>query len=560
MHGLTAQASRGGAPWQNPGLMEALPPLARASARMSQSSRPFVQDMSRHLDEINASMSGYRHPLGKAFGAAAYLGGAGLSPYMGKMQTLGGKAVMASGTAAAGGAGGLAAVAATPRTQKAGSDDTMEKLAWNPLQTAKTVGGWIGGKLGMGPKPPSYMPSAGIPKPPTPGLPRFSQNTLGNMGNGVQSKGRQAWNAVAPQIAGSAGGAVAGGFEGHNTPFDTGDPWGNAAMGAVAFNPFLNRRIMGGRGLGAALNAPVRAMQGSMVGATAGGGLDFVAGMGGFEGTYGPDGTFKPGTNFARMGGTLGAGFGLAGGTGRAMRQLAPAGSAINRAGTKLMQFGEGGLAPIMPGRNPLLPLPKMVTGLPAAASSAGNLGRKAAYGLGGVLGVRQGLEGFKNQMAAHGRDTADAYLEARLPELQQQMGQGAADMADQWLQQRGLLNDQGHVDIAGPAINHVAHGADGMFRAMGIDPARLSPLQKMMLLGGGAAGAGGLAMGSPMLAGAGGLAMLGGGVPYAMGGGRQGGQGAMAGPGGGPGQPQPNAMTARNEWQHQQQYNNRPI
>lgn len=451
----------------------------------------------------------------------------------------------------------------------------LEKLAFNPWQTAKTVGGWIGGKLGMGartapkaaPQARTYAPGAAsnytpqigaTPRPPSyaPG----SSSTWNPPGMKPATPLDQSWRGfIGQQALGSGGGAAMGAFEGHNSPWDTGSIWGNAAMGAAAFNPFLNRRIMGGRGLGAALNAPMRSMQGSMVGASAGGGIDFLAGMGGMEGSYGPDGVYKPATNFARMGGTLGGAFGLAGGTGRAMRQLAPAGSAINRFGTKVMQFGEGGLAPLMPGRNPLLPLPKMVTGLPAAASRAGKAGRKIAYGLGGVLGMRQGLEGFKNTMAAHGRDTADAYLEARLPQLQQQMGQGAADMADQWLQQRGLLNDQGQVDIAGPAINHVAHGADGIFRAMGLDPARLSPLQKMMMLGGAGMAGGGAMMGSPMLAGAGGLAMLGGGAPYMMGGGRPGGQHAMAGPGG-PTQPPPNAMTARNEWQHQQQYNNRPI
>lgn len=110
--------------------------------------------------------------------------------------------------------------------------------------------------------------------------------------------------------------------------------------------------------------------------------------------------------------------------------------------------------------------------------------------------------------------------------------------------------------------------GADGIFRSMGMDPSKLSPLQKVMILGGATAGAGGLLAGAPVMAGVGGASAAAGLLPMLMPGQsqQQFGTGPAApyrpgqqntpngmGPGG---TSYPNQPGARDEWATQQQYN----
>lgn len=570
MHGLTHEARR------NPELAASLPPLARASVRLGQMQSPFARDMGRHMDELNAHMSGARTPLGKAYGGAKYLFNTPPA-YVGHMNTRLGKAVVGAGrplayTAGLGGIGGGSFLATNAMMPKKGSDD-VEKLAAFPNMGSLRAGAQrVGGWLGMTPKPVplpagagsagrAYAPGAASHYTPPIGATPRPQTYAPGSGSRWNPPGMQptqpldaSWKGfVGQQAGGSAAGALAGGFGGHNTPMDTGSTAGNALAGAVAFNPWLNRAA-GGSGARALLNAPLRAYQGGTVGAIGGGGLDFLAQLGGMQGTTGPDGQHIPSTNFARMGGMLGTGFGGIGGSGRALRNLAPVGSGMQRAGTKMMQFGEGALAPMMPGRN-IVGLPRMLTGTPAAASRAGSMGRKTAYGLSGVLGANQMMHGFKQEMGVAGRDMADAYLGERMPQMLDTAGQHATGVADQWLQQRGLLGEDGQINVAGPAMERVTGGIDGLFRGMGMDPSRMSPLQKMMILGGAGVGAGGMAAGSPGLAAMGGLGALAGFVP---------GMGQRSGPGGhagGPGgvphgatAPPPNTATARNEWDVQRQ------
>jgi hypothetical protein len=59
-----------------------------------------------------------------------------------------------------------------------------------------------------------------------------------------------------------------------------------------------------------------------------------------------------------------------------------------------------------------------------------------------------------------------------------------------------------------------MANKADGLFRSLGIDPSRMGPLQKLMLLGGAGAGGAGIATMNPLLMGAGGIAAMAGAAP----------------------------------------------
>lgn len=139
------------------------------------------------------------------------------------------------------------------------------------------------------------------------------------------------------------------------------------------------------------------------------------------------------------------------------------------------------------------------------------------------------------------------------MPVLQNDM----AGMLDQYMSSRGLTDP--HTGQFNPGRGMLS-GADGIFQALGLDPSRMSPIQKLMILGGAIGGGGGLIGGSPSLAGAGGLSMLGGLLP-SMGGQHGGGgqtgyrPGQPAGYNGhGPNSMPPNAPSARDEWMLQQQ------
>jgi hypothetical protein len=187
-------------------------------------------------------------------------------------------------------------------------------------------------------------------------------------------------------------------------------------------------------------------------------------------------------------------------------------------------------------------------------------------------------------QLANYGRNQLDATLNEKFPGLvNDQTGELQPFHARPW---RLYASTAPHYLSLGQYVNrnlapYTAH-ADGLFRSMGMDPAQMSPLQKTMLLGGGAAlGAGALGVGggmmakSPLMAGAGGLLGAGGlglmgagALPYFMrpGAGRidpqhwAGSAGeAPYNPGAAPGLPPgaqaPNAVTQRNELDQQQPF-----
>lgn len=380
-------------------------------------------------------------------------------------------------------------------------------------------------------------------------------------------------------------GAAGGYMEGENLPgpAQTNNPglWG-AVEGGVAFNPTL-RRMAAGRGARSALNPLIQGGRAGILGSIGGQMLDMPAGWAGLD------------TNFGRLGGMLGTGAGAYSGTGRAMRGMSAPGSAIHNQGQRMMAQGTGALEQITSPLQHLRPmLPEGVStalGIlpgnslsrigathlerPALAglnlNNAARQGRNMAIGAGGILGARELLNGATRHMTEHGVNTANQYMQAALP----QIGDYAEERARGMMNNMGVLNEQGQVDpmhMLGNAMRSrfgggaggpgVMQHVDSLFRGLGMDPTRMSPLQKLMILGGTGAAGGGMLAGSPMLAGAGGLSLLGGALPALMhGSSSQGGGSGVAGnvPGSPPaghsgpiGLP-PNAPGQRNEFEYQQ-------
>jgi hypothetical protein len=190
-------------------------------------------------------------------------------------------------------------------------------------------------------------------------------------------------------------------------------------------------------------------------------------------------------------------------------------------------------------------------------AMSPVRVGGRIVGGLG--LGAT-GLGGAYNLAQGKVRDMVDDNVSRVYNEAMPQIKDDFADTMDEYLHSRGMLDDQGHFDPSSRMMKGLSGGADNIFRAMGMDPARLSGLQKIMILGGAVGGGGGLLAGSPAVAGMGGLSTAAGLLPLFMQG--QGQQALQQGqqPGYNPGRPQgvvpgapaPNQPGARNEWQHQ--------
>lgn len=386
-------------------------------------------------------------------------------------------------------------------------------------------------------------------------------------GSAVNQAAGRAWNAVPAgargQVGMTAGGGLLGGSFGDATPFDTGSTLGNAAAGAAAFNPWVHRLGLR-RGAAGLTNVPVRAAQGGILGGSAGGFMDAIAGWGGLRDAEG-----NPTTNFRQLGGSLGTGFGGLSGTGRALRGLAAPGGQAHQLGARMAAFGEGGLAPL---RAPFTTLGRGLgvvpraaqPGMTSVAGAARGYGRVAGLGAAGVLGANATIEGGKRYAAEQARDMADAYLAERLPQIQGYLGEQATGIADQYLDRLGLLNQQGQFDAMGAVRRGAANSADALLASLGLDPANMSGLQKMMILGGAGLGGAGALAGSPVAAGAGGLSALAGLLPQFMP--SQGqhlpglpqrpytpGQAHPPGQGGGVNQPQAaNVPGARNEFAHQ--------
>jgi hypothetical protein len=235
------------------------------------------------------------------------------------------------------------------------------------------------------------------------------------------------------------------------------------------------------------------------------------------------------------------------------------------------MAFGEGGLAPI---RAPFTAAGRLAGLSPAGAAPVGRFANAARMGRNaGILGT--GIMGTQ-QLINGGMGVADDYLASRMPQVRDNMAQFAdeyigsrlpalQDSVNEHLSNLGLLGADGRFNPLAGVGQRLGGGVDAIFRGLGMDPSRMSPLQKMMVLGGAGVGGIGAAAGSPVMAGMGGVGAMAGLLPQFMPGqGQQRlNQQYMPGqqpPGGQPGQPQgpntppPNTPQARNEWLLQQQ------
>ncbi|MBS3927491.1 MAG: hypothetical protein KGZ65_02600 [Sphingomonadales bacterium] len=396
---------------------------------------------------------------------------------------------------------------------------------------------------------------------------------------------------VASSVGQTAMGGLGGAFAGEELGLPGGG-WTGAAAGALAMNP-MARRFMA-RNPRSLAQPFMRGGQGAIGGGFAGSAIDQTAGALGYD-TNG---------RFAQAG----AGFGLLAGGGRGLaamrvarhgaflpgvmaqaskmsgparadflaKNMSMAGQ-VNSLGAKatqgLEQFARGSMAPLTgvgkTGWNLMTGAKNPFSSAWKGAVPGTRLGRIGATvgGVGmGATALGMGSEYLHNRFSnAVDEKLGDVYNQA-MPQFQDD----AAGFLDQYMQSRGLMNEQGQFDPMqtvnrnGGIMGSMMQGSDKIFQGLGMDPSRMSPMQKMMIMGG-ALGLGGGAMGgSPGVAGAGGLAMMGGLLPTLMQGQGQGGQrysgynpmqqqSAPGYEGQAPGQ-NPNSPQARNEWLHQQQ------
>lgn len=352
----------------------------------------------------------------------------------------------------------------------------------------------------------------------------------GRMARGAVTAGRNflagpGAGALKGQVGGSLGGGMMGAFAGEdmfgqrgtiNGPFGMRLSAPGFAAGAMAFNPRLARTAMRA-GPGAA-QAALRGARGALVGATAGGGADMVAGQLGYEGT-----------GFGRMGAVGGGLAGLGGGVGRALARRAAPGAVRSEIGQGLLhgastagrgmnQFTQGVYEPLTQAiASPARAAYNYVAGRPVggffagpATSAAQRAGRLAGgVGVGGL-----GLGLASNALGQRVQGAVDENIGRVMPAVTQHL----ADTADRYMGERGLLDRQGRFDPVGGTLHglaqHLGPAADSILGAMGVDPAAMSPAQKMLLLGGGGLAAGGAMAGSGGLAALGGAGMAAGAIP----------------------------------------------
>lgn len=343
----------------------------------------------------------------------------------------------------------------------------------------------------------------------------------------------------APTAMGAAGGALTADSHGMN-------PWAGAAMGAAAFNPRLRGFAAQYAGKGGMM--PVHAVRGAVGGNFAGSMVDQAAGAFG----YGLDEQGNSKGTFARMGTMLGGGLGAGRGLGAGL-----AANPVTRAfGKPLAQytgnamqgitnFSQGTMAPMAGG------LRRGLNWL-----SAGKLGKPTGF-LGQMSGAasktaptamgRIGQAVGGATLAGTGLGMATGYLDNKINQKAQQIGEAGLGALDEYADAKMQHFAQNAPRMIGQGL--VNSVTDPMFNALGMNPAGMHPMQKAMMMGGGAMGAAGMATGNPWLMGGG--ALLGGGGAY------------MANQQNPLLQPQPNGQPPmqgpayRNELAHQQQSNN---
>jgi hypothetical protein len=353
--------------------------------------------------------------------------------------------------------------------------------------------------------------------------PDMWRNAPGAASQAAHAAPTSGWDFARRQLVGSGAGAAAGAWAGDDiaAPSFGMDPHlAGALYGAAAFNPYLARMGLRSRGVGALANPVMRGVQGSTAGAFGGSVLDMLAGFGGV-----------PDTHFGHIGGQVGGAAGLASGTGRAMNRLGAPGGRIATQGRNLTNFAEGALGPVM---NPINTAYRafgnqapqwLRSGFTPARFGANTAamrgGRQLGMWGGGLLGARELMGGVKRDLSNTVTNTANQYLQSAIP----QIADYGEDRTMGMLDRLGVLNQQGQFSPMQGIGRGLSQGVQGLmrhahplFRALGLNPQNMSPMQQAAILGGGGLGGAGLMTGHPMLAGAGGLTSLAGLLPGLMG------------------------------------------
>jgi hypothetical protein len=441
--------------------------------------------------------------------------------------------------------------------------DGLIKLAGPKEEAAKQGINWFGRLIGVGAKPgaaaaprtmtggsgtfgnfwkgvsgqtPQAMPgTAGAFGARTAAIPTYGATrsyqagaAINRFGQGVGQYGGMAGKQLAP----TAGGALMGGFAGDSMGLG-GDSleilpgiklnYRGMMAGGAASNPFLRRRA--NSFAGGTFSMPMAGMRAAGIGSMGGGAFDQLAGALGYD----------TGGAGARLGAW--GGFGL--GTARQGVRLAPnwAGgttSGLSRLNTNLgaAERGMGNFTnesfkgffkpityPFRAGYNYIAgkPIGSVMGG--AAKGGAGRLGRAIGVGTLGATGIGTTYGLMKDKLTGEAREAVGQMAGEMVPELQDQ----AASFMDQYMMSRGMMDETGQfnpmmaANRQGGIMGGIMRGSDDIFRAIGMDPSRMSPLQKLMILGGTAAAGGGALAGAPALAGVGGVSALAGLLPQLM-------------------------------------------
>ena len=348
----------------------------------------------------------------------------------------------------------------------------------------------------------------------------------------------------------SGGGALAGGLTGDPNDPDAWrvggfafDPY-RAAMGAAAFNPALRGSGASTQGWRGMASIPAAGFRHSIMGSVAGTGVDTGLDAIGID----------TGGAGRRWGSAIGWGTGMGMRGGQVLRNnFAPGtwqhsiGTMSQRLGTESAQgvrdFMRGavyepfnlitspirGVWNISRGRN-WSALGNRINALNPGRtpSMAHTAGRWFGFGTGGAGALYGGAQLANSLIGDAARQHAAQMYNEIMPQFQEDM----AGMANNYLDQLGLRQQDGQLNL-GNAISganmlqEFSNKADNIFRSIGINPSRMSPFQKLMILGGVMGMGGGMASGNGVMTGASGAAMLAGLLPQMMG---DRGQGQQAG------------------------------
>ena len=182
-----------------------------------------------------------------------------------------------------------------------------------------------------------------------------------------------------------------------------------------------------------------------------------------------------------------------------------------------LMGAGKAGLNLLTGAKNPIASAFKGVV----PNSRMGRVGATLGGAGLGAMALGHGTEYLKNKVNETATGVVDEQLGRIYNQAMPQLKQEASGFLDQYMQSRGLANPEtGQFDPTagimrnGGVLGQFMGGTDQIFRSLGMDPSRMSPIQKMMVLGGALGMGGGAAAGSPGLMGASGVAMAGGLAP----------------------------------------------